>query len=103
VKMPGCRECDLLQTDDGCSMHAGALTTRLSTQDREIWETFRRSEESDRWWQVYVSVLNPAVRPALRAAHYPIPEEKRERQAGIEQAADLADAAIAEARKRGRL
>jgi hypothetical protein len=56
-------------------------------------------KENDRWWQVFVSVLNPAARPWLKS---PAADTEIGLVVSVENAADVADAALAEARKRNR-
>lgn len=63
--------------------------------------------EENRWWEVFSSALNPASRAYLRAAEQrkldaPLPADSTVEKC-VERAAAVADAAIAAARKRGRL
>jgi hypothetical protein len=68
-------------------MDAERPEVRLGDQVHGPW--CELIHEENRWWEVFVAVLNPASRPWLTVA--------------VENSAAVADAAIAVAKKLGRL
>ena len=57
--------------------------------------------EENRWWEAFNSALNPACRSWLRSADQVVDTPSLAIQ--VHRAADIADGAVAEAKKRGRL
>lgn len=77
---------------------------RLGDQMHGPW--CELAHEENRWWEVFVSVLNPASRPWLRGSdkHLAVGGDESEgADHCIFNAATFADQAIAEAKSRGRL
>lgn len=68
--------------------------------NERLGEPFNSAFEEDRWWEAFNAALNPACRSWLRSPdHEHTPSLKLQ----VQRAAEIADAAIAAAKKRGRL